>query len=245
MSLRIEPKIITKRQIYQRGRTKANRYISLNNTIDNDYAPLFRLSPACPATVFLLQIKKQWGLPQETCFLSKVSGLYYLLYPISSNADNANKSIISVIDPLPINKIPLDKLSGFKKLIQRLFLYRYILGLNMTISNLYCTFNHDNEINCIYSYRESKPYGLSSKTQGVLPGAVPVCKSRWPGNVLKKFFADESPYEVLAEWWELSVDNKTMKVEQLYNWLKTLVEYQSHYSTLPDLVFLRLNQLIG
>lgn len=226
---------ISKEHIYQRAKTVNNKYVSLTGLLDNSHSPMFRLSPACPASEILVQLKQQWGLPQEMCFLSKITGLYYVMYPIDGTG---------TIDPLPLNKIPREKLGPFKQLIQRLFLYRYLSGLSMNMSDLYCTFSTDNEINCIYSYRESKPYGLTPKSDGLIPKPAPNCKSVLPENVLKLFFDQESPYEVLAKWWGLTLDNKERKAQELYSWLRVLVEGRTCYSAMPELMFLRLIDLI-
>lgn len=240
---------IDKKYIKNRYKSNSgNKYIEL----DPPRIPcisVYRLSNVCPAVEILTKIKQYLQLPLDMAEIVKISSYKYLLFPGNSviminNNDGSTSSSVSqtIFDPIALHKIPTTCLDQFRVTIQKFLLYRYLLGLNMSQSTLYCTFKSDSEINAVYSHKESKPFGLNGKFITSIVDFKEKKTMQFGVRTLKRWFYPYQPGQVLQQWWGLGGEDKDIILTNFYHFLHSLVVDKPCYSILPDLVMRRIDE---
>jgi hypothetical protein len=246
--------IINRKQIQGRYTSnKGNKYIQLDPP-RIPYISVYRLSTVCPAVEILLNIKQYLNLPIDISEIVKISSYHYLLFPGNNvvNVDNNDGTVTKsftqdIFDPLPLHKIPntcLHALDRFKSIIQKFLLYRYIMGLNMSQSMLYCTFKSDTEIEAVYSHKESKPFGLNGKLITNVVDFKEKKTMRFGARTLKRWFYPYQPGQILAQWWQFDIKGKDRVLRDFYVHLVKLVVDKPCYQILPDLIIRRIEEAL-
>lgn len=239
---------IDRKQIHARYKSNSgNKYIELDPP-RIPYVSVYRLSNVCPAVEILIKIKQYLQLPLDMAEIVKISSYRYLLFPgnnvimINNNDGSVSKSVSETIfDPIALHKIPITCLDRFKGTIQKFLLYRYLLGLNMSQSTLYCTFKSDSEIDAVYSHKEARPFGLTGKQVTNIVDFKDKKSMQFGARVLKRWFYPYQPGQILQQWWGLDGD-KEMILQQFYYFLHSLVVDKPCYQILPDLVMRRIDE---
>lgn len=238
---------INRKQILNKYKSNfGNKYVELNPPVI-PYVSVYRLSNVCPAIEILIKIKQYLQLPIDLAEIVKISSYRYLLFPsnnfiLLNDNGTINKSVGSTIfDPIPLHKISTNHLQDYKNIIQKLLLFRYLLGLNMSQTNLYCTFKSDNEIDQIYSHKESKPFGLDGKHITNIVDFKEKKTMQFGATILKKWFYPYQPGQILQQW--LGLDkNSNLVLTNFYHFLQQLVMDKPCYKILPDLIIRRIDE---
>lgn len=249
---------LTKKDVRERTRSvRKNQYMNLNTFLPTggkgpeaispaprspeNLLPIYHAHGASPATYILLMMKQQWQLPIDPGVATKIGPHYYIMHPCPD----------VIYDAVPLNKVDPTILYPAAVTIQRLFLFRYLLGMNMNPLNIYCRASPGGSadrslpvVTGIFSGTESHPFGLRPNSNSCVPDFIERKSMQFTTWTLKNWFP-QSPSLVLRAWWRIDNTNEEEKLQRLYHWVRELSMPYPGYQLLADLVYRRARQLLN
>lgn len=206
--------------------------------------PIYHTSTTGPLFGILLEVKKQWQIPIDNGVPGRIGGQYYMFHPCPE----------TIVDVIPLHKLKPEITNRYFGTIQKLLLFRYLFGLNMSATNIYARPLLEGGVPVMsegypvfenfYSGNESQPFGLRSGNKGCVAVYVERKSWRFTPTLLKRYFPQAQPSAVLRYWWGITTENEHDKLLRLYSWVQRLVGNDSSYRVLPSFVYNRAVQML-